>query len=130
MSIFVNQLILYMFYVYIYIWVFCKNSSPCIIFLCFHVRNLAVSWDDHTSLFTTFPEAEAPAVTPQMQASMRTTQTKALKRGRNKGRNGNKGHGKRGKNSTLTRKATKRNLVKALKEEIRVEASSLTTQNN
>lgn len=51
-------------------------------------------------------------MTPQMQASMRTTQTKALTRGRKKGSKKNKGHGKRGKKSTLTRKATKQNLVK------------------
>ncbi len=47
-------------------------------------------------------------MTPQLQASMRTTQTKALKRGRKKGRTGKKGSQKGGKKTTLARKAKQR----------------------
>ena len=52
-------------------------------------------------------------MTPQMQASMRTTQTKALKRGRKA--KGKKVKGKKGKggNGVLQRKASKLNILKS-----------------
>ncbi len=67
----------------------------------------------------TSPEVEAPRVTPQMPSQMRSTQSKALKPGRKKGKGSNgkgeKSKGKKMPNGGLTKARSKLSIIKSAK---------------